>query len=211
MCPFPHAMSHSPSCPPEFWFIWAHLLTYPLGARFLPLAPRGCSHRVRSTVRVPNRHCALFTLICLTQKRYVTNQCASWGVTHCPPSMELYPGDTLVACNYTGEANDIKRLSGGYSGIRRELYALAFEEPWYSIYIYPRRQFAYPSLPQDLVTWRMVNDVCLQQTKRPTFGLRHIDWWIDRQLQLQLQLQVPLHYTTTTTTSTNVLRYITQH
>ena len=128
----------------------ARLLTYPLG---VPLfAPRACLHRVRSMKQVPNRHCALFTLICLTQKRYVTNQCASWGVTHCPPSMELYPGDTLVACNYTGEANDIKRLSGGYSGIRRELYALAFEEPWYSIYIYPRRQFAYPSLPQDLVT-----------------------------------------------------------
>jgi len=129
--------------------IFSHTLWAPA---FYPLAPRGCLHRVRSTVRVPNRHCALFTLICLTQKRYVTNQCASWGVTHCPPSMELYPGDTLVACNYTGEANDIKRLSGGYSGIRRELYALAFEEPWYSIYIYPRRQFAYPSLPQDLVT-----------------------------------------------------------
>ena len=114
MCPFPHAMSHTPSCPPEFWFIWAHLLTYPLGARFLPLAPRACLRRVRSTVRVPNRHCALFTLICLTQKRYVTNQCASWGVTHCPPSMELYPGDTLVACNYTGEANDFLGAIQGY-------------------------------------------------------------------------------------------------
>ena len=41
----------------------ARLLTYPLG---VPLfAPRACLHRVRSMKQVPNRHCVLFTLICL--------------------------------------------------------------------------------------------------------------------------------------------------
>lgn len=88
MCPFPVRRKRNTTIaarsklPPGILFRnRARLLTYPLG---VPLfAPRACLRRVRSLKQVPNRHCALFTLICL-------KACGFWQVNG-PQKVVCFP------------------------------------------------------------------------------------------------------------------------